>query len=362
MRKINLFLFLILFLGTIAACKKNDTHNDDSSNEDKEVPKEHAYTNPVFEPILADPSVIKADDGWFYAYGTQDNWGDGDGTHLIPIICSQDLVHWAYVGDAFNVKPGWKPEGGYIWAPDVEYINDRYYMYYAYSLWGDPDPGVGLAISSSPRGPFYDHGKLFLSSEVGVANFIDPFYIEDNGKKYLACGSFSRAQNQGIYLIELTDNGMAAKDLSKKTKLAAGDFEGTAIYKHDGYYYFFGSKGSCCNGANSTYQVRVARSTSLFGPYLDKEGNDIRQRGNGILLIKGNDVYAGPGHNANIITDEAGNEWFIYHAIKKSNPTVSSGANRRVLMIDQLRWTDDGWPFIKGNSPSTDRVVSGSVF
>ncbi len=30
------------------------------------------YTNPVFEPILADPSVIRdAESGYFYAYGLQ---------------------------------------------------------------------------------------------------------------------------------------------------------------------------------------------------------------------------------------------------------------------------------------------------
>jgi len=44
------------------------------------------YTNPVFEPILADPTVVRADDGWFYAYGTQDDWGDGHGSRLIPVV------------------------------------------------------------------------------------------------------------------------------------------------------------------------------------------------------------------------------------------------------------------------------------
>ena len=43
----------------------------------------HKYHNPVFEPILADPTIVKADDGWFYAYGTQDNWGDGNPAHLV---------------------------------------------------------------------------------------------------------------------------------------------------------------------------------------------------------------------------------------------------------------------------------------
>lgn len=319
------------------------------------------YTNPVFEPILADPSVIKADDGWFYAYGTEDNWGDGQGSRLVPIVRSKDLVKWKYTGTAFGSKPTWKPSGGGIWAPDVVKVNGKYYMYYSFSVWADPDPGVGLAIADSPAGPFIDQGKLFLSSEAGIANGIDPFYIEEDGKKYLFCGSYSNAATQGIHAFELSNDGLSVKDLSAKIKISAGDFEAVMIHKRNGYYYFFASKGGCCDGAASTYHVCVARSTSLLGPYLDKTGNPVTSRGTGTLLIQGNNTYAGPGHNAQIITDKAGTDWFIYHAIKKSNPKVSSGASRRSLMIDKLTWSADGWPDIKGQSPSLNQQ-SAPVF
>lgn len=33
------------------------------------------YVNPVFEPVLADPGVLRAEDGSFYVYGTEDDWG-----------------------------------------------------------------------------------------------------------------------------------------------------------------------------------------------------------------------------------------------------------------------------------------------
>jgi arabinan endo-1,5-alpha-L-arabinosidase len=149
------------------------------------------YKNPVFEPILADPTVVKADDGWFYAYGTMDNWGDGKGAHLIPVVRSKDLVHWTYVKDAFLSKPAWKEKGG-IWAPEVVKVNGKYHMYYAYSTWGDPDPGVGLAIADSPAGPFTDNGKLFLSSEVNVPNSIDPFYHGREWQKIRVLGKFQQ--------------------------------------------------------------------------------------------------------------------------------------------------------------------------
>src|SRR5919107_5283510 len=71
------------------------------------------YTNPVsrdFADTFADPAVIKAKDGYWYAYGTTDPLREGERTrHLIPISRSTDLVNWTYVGDAFTERtlPGW---------------------------------------------------------------------------------------------------------------------------------------------------------------------------------------------------------------------------------------------------------------
>jgi len=315
-----------------------------------------SYQNPVFEPILADPTVVKAQDGWFYAYGTMDDWGDGKGSHLVPVVRSKDLVKWTFVNDAFTQKPSWKDKGG-IWAPDVAVVNGKYHMYYAYSTWGDPNPGVGLAVADKPEGPFTDLGKLFLSSEVDVPNSIDPFYMESDGKKYVFWGSFSDKPTQGTYGVELSADGKSVPDLSKKFKVAAGDFEAVMIQQKGDYYYFFGSKGSCCEGANSKYHVLVGRSKSFKGPFLDKEGKNLTERGTGSILIQGNEKYAGTGHNAKLITDKKGTDWMLYHAIDRNTPKVSAGANRRVLMLDKVTWKD-GWPEISNAAPSVSNTVA----
>jgi arabinan endo-1,5-alpha-L-arabinosidase len=310
------------------------------------------YTNPILDTVLADPTVVlDPNSGYFYAYGTEDNWGDGLGSRLIPIVRSKDLVNWTLVGNAFERKPTWKEKGG-LWAPDINRIGKEYYLYYSFSTWGDPNPGIGLAIASSPEGPFIDQGKLFYSKEVDVPNSIDPFYFEDNGKKYLFWGSFSDAGTQGTYGVELSADGRSVPDFNKKFKIAAGDFEAVMIHKKDGFYYFFGSKGSCCEGVASKYNVRIARSSTLKGPFLDKNGDAISQRGNGTLFMQGNDKFVGPGHNAQLITDDQGTDWFIYHAIDINNGKVSSGASRRVLLMDQVIW-ENGWPKVMGEVPST---------
>lgn len=330
------FSCLVIIL-TLFSCNRGSVQNNGK------------FQNPVFEPVLADPTIIRSDQGIFYAYGTQDDWGDGQGSRMVPILKSEDLIRWDYVGTAFKQKPDWKEKGG-IWAPEIVQVGNRFYLYYAYSTWGDPDPGIGLAIAANPEGPFEDHGKLFLSSEINVPNSIDPFYWEEKGRKFLFWGSFSNSENQGTYMVRLSDDGTSVPDMSNKVKIAAGDFEAVVIHKKGNYYYFIGSKGGCCDGENSSYHLRIGRSKFLQGPYLDQNGNDLRERGTGTAILKGDSTFAGPGHNSRIFRDKNNSEWMLYHAIEKSNPRLKSGANRRVLMLAKVLWKN-GWPYIETGAP-----------
>jgi arabinan endo-1,5-alpha-L-arabinosidase len=342
MNKESISLFLLTGLLFAASCEKHA------------VPRKSAsdtlvyYENPVFEPTFADPTIIATGEG-FYAYATEDFWENKE--HLVAIIHSSDLVDWNYIGDAFTEKPNWK-QGG-IWAPNVFTYDGRYFMFYSLSTWGDSNPGIGLAISDDPEGPFTDKGKFLLSSEAGVVNSIDPFFYNDTqtGELYLFWGSF-----HGIYgsLMEYSNGTFALA--GEIFQITGNLFEGSYIYYKNGYYYYFGSMGSCCDGANSSYQVRVGRSQDIRGPYVDPSGNSLMNNVGepGKLLIKGNitpDGFAGPGHNGEIITDSAGNNWFIYHAISKEQPLLNNGATRRPLMIDRLKWFE-GWPMIDYSEPS----------
>lgn len=319
----------------------------------------NSYTNPVFKPILADPTVIKDPvSGNFYAYGTENFWSTDNKTHIVAIIKSKDMVHWEYVADAFTPasKPSWKT-GSNIWAPDIAYVNGKYHLYYAFSFWADPNPGIGLAIADKPEGPFIDQGKLFLSSDINVQNSIDPCYYEDDGKKYLFWGSFrtnmGTATRYGTFVTQLTDDGKAVKNLSDIKKIAGEDFEAPMIYKHDGYYWFFGSKGTCCDGANSSYNVRVGKASSVTGPYYGQGGADIVGLDRGTFGLQRAGIFVGTGHNSSIITDKLGQDWILYHAMDVRNAVIG-GVNQRALMLDKVNWDPaTGWPVINNGFPSS---------
>jgi len=294
-----------------------------------------SYSNPVIGKSCPDPTVIKADNGKFYLYSTED-------TRNLPIYRSDNLVDWEFVGTAFTdeTRPKWNPKGG-IWAPDINLINGKYVIYYSKSVWGGEwDCGIGIATADSPEGPFTDRGVLFISRDIDVQNSIDPFYIEDNGHKYLFWGSF-----HGIYGIELADDGLSVKKGAEKVKIAGDFMEGTYIHKHDGKYYLFGSAGSCCEGERSTYRVTVGRSDNLFGPYVDKEGNKLLDNKFDVVLSRSEKVI-GPGHNSEIITDDKGNDWMLYHGFSSATPEKG-----RLVYMDRVEW-QNGWPKIANGQPT----------
>ena len=325
-------LLIISALCCLTACSSSSSKVED----DPEDQPKNVYYNPVINYSLPDPSVIRGEDDYFYLYATEN-------IRNLPIHRSKNLVDWEYVGTAFtnDTRPNFEPKGG-LWAPDINKIGDKYVLYYSMSVWGGEwTCGIGCAIADKPEGPFKDHGKMFRSNEINVQNSIDPFYIEDGGKKYLFWGSF-----RGIYGIELSDDGLSIKKGAKLRQVAGTAYEGTYIHKKDGYYYFFASIGTCCEGLKSTYTTVVGRSKKLFGPYVDKSGKKMLDNHHEVLIHK-NDAFVGTGHNSEIVTDKAGNDWMFYHAVSTKNP------GGRVLMMDKVNWKD-GWPSVAGNSPSIE--------
>jgi arabinan endo-1,5-alpha-L-arabinosidase len=324
------------------------------------------YQNPVFEPDLADPSFIRVTDSdgnkRFYAYGTQNTWYSGAAARLTPIISSRNLTKWEIVGDAFtaDTKPTW--HNGGLWAPQIvqSETDGKFYLYYSNSTWGDSNPGVGVAVSDYPYGPFTDMGKILDTQSSGVANAIDQFYTIDgsgrNKKSYLFWGSF-----RGIYGQEISTDMKTL--IGTKFKIAGSGFEGTYIYKHNGKYWLFASSSNCCDGPNTKYFLSVACGDKITGPYKTKEGIDIltinnNQAPNATKFLQGDGVtWVGSGHNGEIIQDDNGRYFMLYHAVALARPWLinEGGATRRPLLMDEVHWGEDGWPYIEGGVPSSTR-------
>lgn len=316
------------------------------------------YKNPVYGSDFPDPTVQRAPDGTFYAYATG-----------CQCQKSSNLTKWSSVSGVLS-RPTWndstyvkdgntKTDYYSMWAADVNYVDGKYICYYASALWGNGSrTGIGVAVGTSPS-KFTDKGKVFRSTEIGVKNSIDPCYVEEFDKKYLVWGSFN-----DICIAELTEDGLAIKGFNPLnnpvsgnwtrhkgvTKIAGGAFEGAMIYKRGSYYYLFCSVGSCCEGANSTYRTVVGRATNIKGPYVNKQGGQMTAD-NYTTIISGNERWKGPGHNSEIITDDNGDDWLLYHSYDTNN-----GCKGRLMLLDKITWDDKGWPTVNDGHPSSDAM------
>ena len=309
------------------------------------------YTNPVIANNCPDPSIIdnRERDGYFYVYSTRNGTNGTPTVVYLPVYRSKDMINWEPLGNAFGGlnRPEWVSESS-LWAPDINYINGKYVLYYALGSWDEAERSAsGVAWSDRPEGPFTDVGMLVDFETQGVANSIDPNFFDDGEHKYLFWGSFNTARNpSGIWAIELSSDGLSLKEGARKVKIGTG-MEGTYVHKRGDWYFVFGSKGSCCSGAESTYHLVVARSKNVLGPYVGPDGKQLTDASFDNTILSGTDAFKGPGHNGEIITDDNGQDWMVYHSFCKVN-----NYNGRCLVLDKVFWTKDGWPYFNLASPT----------
>lgn len=378
--KKSLFLIPLVLLSVCACTPRQNQPSSEipSSSSEPLNPDDFTfgtYSNPVavwsgstkYTGQVADPTVVRGDDGKFYCVATGGVMLESDDACEWYVLTTSVIPHPTWADSYYEGKiPG-------FWAPDLVKIGNKWMLYYSLSVWGGAC-GIGYASADNIRGPYTDHGKLFDSGEVssrdniGVNNSIDPqVFVDDDGSVYMVFGSF-----RGLYLIQLTDDGTACYqgvEYQKENKtLIAGQptawngaqYEGSYIFKKDGWYYYMGSTGTCCEGANSTYNVRVARSRNIKGPYRDSEGMDIKMSsgtttyGDMVVYSKAsNTEVKGPGHNS-ILVDDAGQYWIYAHAYLQSD-----NYSGRRLMMDKLEWSKDGMPHVAGMSFSLNEELDG---
>ena len=130
--------------------------------------------------------------------------------------------------------------------------------------------------------------------------------------------------------------------------------EAAWVIRHDDFYYLFYSGDNCC-GPDAEYGVMVARSKSATGPFETLE--QAKGVPHSLMLFK-SERWLAPGHNC-IVTDKAGEDWIIYHAIDVNRPRQTPGG-RDQQPPDPAdrpdRWRD-GWPFVgtPSDEPQTRR-------
>lgn len=273
--------------------------------------------------VSHDPSIYKEGSTWWIMETS--NTGIG-------VKYSPDGHAWTQGGSIFSGGLSWwgqyNGNTAVAWAPDIHDWNGKAILYYAVSTFGSQKSAIGLATATSIiKGDWVDHGAILTSQAGNNYNAIDPnFVVDGSGQPWLTFGSWQT----GIYTTRVDSSTL--KPFGSWYHLAADStgIENSFIMQNGGYYYLFVSKGTCCAGANSTYHISYGRSTSITGPYLDKNGVNM-VNGGGTTLDAGGGRFIAPGG------ESVSNGALVRHELDSQNNY------NPVLFINDLYFTN-GWP------------------
>lgn len=312
------------------------------------------FINPVFSKRdTSDPTIWKGDDGYFYCIGSP--WTDTN----YGILRSSDLVEWENTGvypfDS-SVTDMFSTYTYGVWACQCIKIGGYWLMYIP--LYAAGHQIIAVCKSRNPFGKFTFVSVLTDSIETGISDSIDPCVaIGEDNKIYMFFGSAGK-----IHRLLLTDDGLSAATGAVPVHVAGTSdpsdnrekiFEGSYLYFRNGYWYLFVSSG-LFNTYN--YKLKVGRSTSITGDFLDKAGNNMKAGNAETILSSSADyIYYGPGHNGEIFTDLSGKTYMLYHCHDKpSEYTFSHGSftniKSRMLFIQEIKWDSYGWPYFENGT------------
>ncbi|XWW46181.1 family 43 glycosylhydrolase [Fibrella sp. USSR17] len=279
----------------------------------------------IGKPFIHDPSTIQECEGKYYTFGT----GRGG-------LISED--GWTWNGGAE------RPGGGA--APDVLKVGDRYLVVYGATGGGLGGGHNGRILTMwnktlDPKSPDFKYSEaIVVASSDGVEDndAIDPGLLLDptDGRLWVSYGTYFGF----IRLVELDPKTGKRVEGNKAINIAI-DCEATDLMYKDGWYYLLGTHGTCCDGANSTYNIVVGRSRKVTGPYLDNVGRDMLKGGGKMVLAAGGRVN-GPGHFGRIVIGDGVEKMSCHYEADLDQ------SGRSVLGIRPLLWKN-GWPVAGDN-------------
>ena len=299
----------------------------------------------------ADPYVYKHTDGTYYF------------TASIPAYDGIVLRHsdtLAGLKDAEEVRVWQKHDKGimseHIWAPELHYLDGKWYIYYAGGdiddVWAIRPYILECADQDPMTGNWVEKGKMTRAEEDEFsfeAFSLDGTVFENRGKHYYIWAEKVGVGKQisNLYIAEM-ENPCKLKTV--QVLLTTPDYdwerigfwvnEGPAVIHHDGKIYMTYS-ASETGAAYCMGMLSISEDADLLDPAMWKKERYP------VLETNAEKGIYGPGHNS-FTEDEQGNPIMVYHARteEKSEGNPLYNPNRHAMLM-KLTWGEDGRPVFK---------------
>ena len=262
----NQFITLFMIFCAVSFAQKKDMTKGLKNNK---VEKVFKYTNPITrDSVLSmrDYMINKVGDKW-YATGTSNPIWTGPNPG-VKLLVSDDLINWkfhSYLIDATKL-PEDCPYNGRFWAPEIHFIQNKYWLTVNSGKVTREDPkgmsthSIWLFSADKITGPY----KLVNGPLTNQYNNDSTLFEDDNGDTYLYCSGNGLFQAK----IDLKSGKLTTpieKFLDKKQpgypEWMIGGIEGPYVIKKEGIYFMFFSTWT------RGYEVGLLKSKSPLGPW-----------------------------------------------------------------------------------------------
>lgn len=329
--------------------------------------KEHTYTNPLIYH-RADPFIYKHTDGYYYFTGSHTDsehnlMGEYQYLHIYvrKAATLEDLADNSGKYEEVSVFDRDPLPGNlspHIWAPEIHFIDGKWYIYYTTSvndddLWSIRPHVLECADANPITGTWVNHGPVKTTTDDSIAftEFsLDHTVLQHNGELYLFWAEkHPHPTNSNIYAAKMTDP--CTIDSSRVTMVA----EPVLNWECHGFPVCEGPAFLHRNGKLfMTYSASGTDSLYCVGLLTIDEDADLLDASNWIKtpypVFQSSRATGqfGPGHNS-FTYDEDGHDIIVYHARQEEHylvevgyePLYDSGRNTTVMRI---YWNLDGTP------------------
>ncbi|WP_088032210.1 family 43 glycosylhydrolase [Evansella clarkii] len=304
------------------------------------------YNNPLIEQ-RADPWVYKHEDGYYYFTGSVPEY---DRIEVRRAKTIEGLRGAEQVTVWRKYETG--PLSANIWAPEIHYIEGKWYIYFA------------AARTTETRDGLFDHRMFALECEAAnplegswtekgqVKSKWETFCLDATSFEHRGVRYYVWAQkdpeiegNSNLYIAEM-ENPWTLKEEQVMISTPEYDWEkigfyvneGAAVIKRNGKIFMTFS-GSATDNNYCMGLLYADEDADLLNP------DSWKKLDHPVFQTSGKNGQYGPGHNSFTVSEDGEKDVLIYHARNyeeiEGDPLYDPNRHTRAQVIS---WNEDGFP------------------
>jgi GH43 family beta-xylosidase len=337
MNRANRFIIIALLLIVSVTCNKK-SGGDGGNN--PPPPPQNTFTNPLLNSG-PDPWIIKKDNIYYYTHTLGNRIAVWKTTKVSDLKNAPVQTIWSAPVTGANSKN--------IWAPELHWINNSWYVYYTAGSSADLSTQRTFVLENTNADPltgtWTDKGKVgdpaadFFSIDATVFNY--------NGNNYFIwSGQASASDNtQRLYIARMADPWTLA---TSRVLISSPQYswemagappavnEGPEILKNAaGRVFLIYSASGCWTDDYALGMLTLSDGGDPLNP------SDWTKSASPVFSKKPSANYYGPGHNSFFQSADGTEDWILYHANSSSGQGCGDTRSPR---MQKFTWTTTGLP------------------